>query len=131
MEQYARALSAATGVSYSEEKLKEVTHRIRMLIDAYRVLSFKTLGEEHVECQGIKFRDSQGVIDCLPVGPASPWTPEVRQNFGDVYCRMRGYDPKTGIPTREVLEKLGLKDVADKLEKVVKSPSKQPSKAKK
>jgi aldehyde:ferredoxin oxidoreductase len=131
MEQYAWALSAATGVSYSEEKLKEVTHRIRMLIDAYRVLSFKTLGEEHVECQGIKFRDSQGVIDCLPVGPASPWTPEVRQNFGDVYCRMRGYDPKTGIPTREVLEKLGLKDVADKLEKVVKSPSKQPSKAKK
>jgi hypothetical protein len=34
------------------------------------------------------------------------------------YCRMRGYDPETGIPTREALEKLGLQDVADKLESV-------------
>jgi hypothetical protein len=32
------------------------------------------------------------------------------------YCRMRGYDPETGIPTREALEKLALEDVADKLE---------------
>jgi aldehyde:ferredoxin oxidoreductase len=32
------------------------------------------------------------------------------------YCRMRGYDPETGVPTREALVKLGLQDVADKLE---------------
>jgi hypothetical protein len=28
---------------------------------------------------------------------------------------IRGYDPETGIPVREKLEKLGLKDIADKL----------------
>jgi hypothetical protein len=31
------------------------------------------------------------------------------------FCGMQGYDLETGVPTRPVLEKLGLKDVADKL----------------
>ena len=34
----------------------------------------------------------------------------------DEYYKLRGCDLKTGIPTRETLERLGLKDVADDLE---------------
>jgi aldehyde:ferredoxin oxidoreductase len=116
MTEYARALTAATGTAYSREKLQEVSHRIRMLIDSYRVMGAHLRGEQHVECKGVKFRDCQGLINCLPVGPASPWTTEIRKNFGEIYCRMRGYDPVTGIPTRPTLEKLGLKDVADHLD---------------
>jgi aldehyde:ferredoxin oxidoreductase len=116
--EYAQALTAATGTPYTQEKLREVSHRIRMLIDSYRVMGARLRGEKHVECKGVKFRDSQGLINCLPVGPASPWTPEIRKNFGDVYCRMRGYDPEIGVPTRAILEKLGLNDVAEKLEKI-------------
>ena len=33
----------------------------------------------------------------------------------DEYYRLRGCDPKTGIPTRATLERLGVKDVADDL----------------
>jgi aldehyde:ferredoxin oxidoreductase len=33
------------------------------------------------------------------------------------YYRLMGWDVKTGIPTRPTLEKLGLKEVADGLEK--------------
>jgi len=32
---------------------------------------------------------------------------------------MRGYDPETGVPTREELEKQGMKDVADMLDSSV------------
>lgn len=34
----------------------------------------------------------------------------------DEYYMLRGWDPKTGWPTREKLEELSLKDVADELE---------------
>jgi aldehyde:ferredoxin oxidoreductase len=46
--------------------------------------------------------------------PGRPKGDELKMVQED-YCKMRGYDPKTGIPTREMLEKLGLKDVADRL----------------
>ena len=37
----------------------------------------------------------------------------------DEYYRLRGCDLETGIPTRETLERLDLKDVADDLAKYV------------
>jgi aldehyde:ferredoxin oxidoreductase len=48
--------------------------------------------------------------------PGRPTDPEELKKVQEDYCRMRGYDPKNGVPTRKELEKLGLKDVADKLE---------------
>lgn len=36
--------------------------------------------------------------------------------MGEEYCALRGCDPDTGAPTREAQEKVGLKDLADKLE---------------
>jgi hypothetical protein len=46
--------------------------------------------------------------------PGRPKGAELKKIQED-YCRIRGYDPETGVPIREKLEKLGLKDVADKL----------------
>jgi len=36
----------------------------------------------------------------------------------DEFYELRGWDKTTGRPTREKLEELGLKDVADELEKL-------------
>jgi aldehyde:ferredoxin oxidoreductase len=40
----------------------------------------------------------------------------------DEYYELNGWDKKTGIPTRDKLEALGLKDVANELAEVVKLP---------
>ena len=40
----------------------------------------------------------------------------------DYYYELRGWDKATGIPTRQKLEELGLKDVADELERMGKLP---------
>jgi aldehyde:ferredoxin oxidoreductase len=48
-----------------------------------------------------------------------PGTPEDQIKRAEDFCKMRGYDPKTGIPTREILEQLGLKDVADILHPIL------------
>ena len=37
----------------------------------------------------------------------------------DEYYEIRGWDIKSGIPTRDSLEEVGLKDVADDLEKYI------------
>jgi Aldehyde ferredoxin oxidoreductase, domains 2 & 3. len=42
--------------------------------------------------------------------------------FVSNYYRLRGWDEKTGWPTRETYEKLGLKDVADELAAMGKCP---------
>ena len=64
--------------------------------------------EEHVFSKGYKYME-------LPTGVKPEEKPQQRRD----YCEMRGFDPDTGIPTREILEKLGLKDVANKLYTVV------------
>ena len=51
-----------------------------------------------------------------------------------IYLRMRGIDPESAIPTREALERLGLKDVANKLDKtlaIANPPAEHPLKSKK
>jgi len=40
----------------------------------------------------------------------------------DNYYKLRGWDVKTGWPTRETYERLGLKEVADELEAIGKLP---------
>jgi aldehyde:ferredoxin oxidoreductase len=110
-EEYTRWINAGLGTNYTTEQTREVALKIRLLIDSYRVLSALMLGEKHVES---KYATMNGEIDLVHGGG-----PEVDKIRGEEFCRMRGYDPVTGIPTREMLEKLGLKDVADKLEEVI------------
>ena len=40
---------------------------------------------------------------------------EKLRDIGDAYCKSRGYDPGTGIPTAETLTKMGLDDMAARL----------------
>jgi len=111
VEHYAQWLSAATGNPYTPEELRKAAHKTRTLVDAYNVLCALMIGEKPVVSIPIES------LTVFPQ-PGRPTDSEELKKVQDDYCRMRGYDPETGIPTREELEKLGLKDVADKLESV-------------
>jgi aldehyde:ferredoxin oxidoreductase len=41
----------------------------------------------------------------------------------DEYYKLRGWDKRTGIPRRRILEKLNLKYVADELQRIGKLPA--------
>jgi aldehyde:ferredoxin oxidoreductase len=48
--------------------------------------------------------------------------PEKWDRLLDEYYDLNGWDRETGIPTRARLESLGIKDVADELERIGKLP---------
>jgi aldehyde:ferredoxin oxidoreductase len=102
-----RWLNAATGIKYTADELRETASRIRTLIDAYNILCARMIGEVPVIAKPIE------ALASFPQ-PGRPKGSELKKIQED-YCRIRGYDPETGVPIREKLEKLGLKDVADKL----------------
>jgi len=56
-----------------------------------------------------------------PFGETVSW--EDWNDLVDIYYDRRGWDRKTGWPTRETYEKYGLKDVADELEKIGRVPN--------
>ncbi len=111
IEHYAKWLSAATGIHYTPEALHKTAHKNRTLVDAYNVLCKRMIGETPVISIPL---ESMTVFP----QPGRPTDPDELKKVQEDYCRLRGYDPETGVPNREELEKLGLKDVADKLDSV-------------
>lgn len=101
----ARLLTAATGVEFKAADLERTADRIYTLERAFNIR------------QGITRVD-----DRLPQKPELRRTPqgeEEQRKHKEMlteYYQVHGYDSKTGIPTRERLESLGLKYVADELE---------------
>jgi len=102
-------LTAATGISFTKEKLDKIGERIFNLERAFNVR------------EGFSRKD-----DTLPIrllteplkeGPAKGHSVKLEPML-DEYYKARGWDVKTGIPTKEKLEELGLKDVAEELEKL-------------
>jgi len=104
-------LSVLTGVDFSEERLHQACERIYNVERAYLVKN------------GIRRKDDVPPRHFfeLPIqdGPHKGGTVD-REKFEelkDAWYELRGADKKTGAPTRETLEGLGLKYVADDLEK--------------
>ncbi len=94
---YPRFISAATGMDFDEEKLKEVYRRNRNLIRAINV------------------RRGLRRVDERP--PEDHWKkrfPELEEKLLDTYYRFKGWN-SDGIPTRKTLEDLGLAYVAEDL----------------
>lgn len=89
--------------------------RTHALIDSYNVSCAQEIGEEtyvsEYWMQKLMEPEAAGYYKGFRTDPAK------LKESGDEYCRLKGYDPETGIPTRKELERLGLKDVADRLEK--------------
>ena len=101
----ARLLTAATGFEFDATALEEAADRVYALERAFNVR------------QGITRKD-----DRLSQKPEVKGTPQgeedLKKHAGMLteYYKVHGYDLETGIPTRERLELLGLKYVADELE---------------
>lgn len=104
----APALSYATGISYDFKKLIECGERIYNVEKAFNARL------------GLTRKD-----DTLPrrfMEEPAPAGPRKGQHMGTVlpqllddYYEARGWDKKTGLPTRTKLESLGLKEIADDL----------------
>lgn len=101
----AKLLTLATGFDFDAAKLEKIADRVYTLERAFNVR------------QGVTKKH-----DWLPQKPEVKKTPqgeeEVKKHYEMLtdYYRVHGYDLKTGIPTRERLESLGLKYIADELE---------------
>ena len=115
----AKLLSAVTGKEFSREDLETVAARIRHVLRAIQVIEGRTRKDDTVYPE--KFE--------APFSGMPPWKimfgPLDKAKFEeakDKYYELRGWDKRTGWPTRETLEKYDLKDVVEKLEKLGKLP---------
>jgi aldehyde:ferredoxin oxidoreductase len=110
-----KLFSTVTGVRWDEKQLDKAAERCWNLHRAITIRDWKTtnLRESHDTLPDVYFRGTTAAATV----PASITCLD-RQDFETAktdYYQQRGWDTKTGAPTRGKLEELGLKDVADKL----------------
>jgi aldehyde:ferredoxin oxidoreductase len=101
-------LQAATGIEQfgDENYVKLVGERIWNLERAYNVREGFTRADDRLPARFLE--------ETHPEGPLAGSTVELEAML-DEYYDVRGWDKKTGRPTRAKLEQLDLKDTADEL----------------
>jgi aldehyde:ferredoxin oxidoreductase len=97
----ARLYSAFTGTDISPEEIMETGERLFNLFKAHTVRS------------GMTRKD-----DCAP-GSLKAEDQKRMDRFLDEYYALRGWDIKSGIPTRETLTRLGLDDIGEDLSNLI------------
>ncbi|WP_174589930.1 aldehyde ferredoxin oxidoreductase family protein [Methanocella conradii] len=106
--QYARHLSALTGMEYDKDKLLEAGERIWNLQRAFNAR------------EGFSRRDDRLpyrlTSEPVPAGPTRGSVVHLEKML-DEYYEARGWDKETGWPTREKLAALGMEYAANDLEK--------------
>lgn len=104
-----KLFSTVTGIDRTEEELLKIGERISNLKRAISVRDGRRKADDQLP-------------DYFFTSPAAWLSPKLDrakwEALKDEYYRSRGWNVETGIPTRAKLEALGLKDVADKLEKL-------------
>jgi len=113
-EMESEALNAATGLSVTPDELEHAAVRSRLL---FRAILIRNYGRTRDIEVGAIFPSMQ-IPDTF--GETVTW--EDWNDLVDIYYSKRGWDIKTGWPTRATYEKYGLKDVADELELIEKLP---------
>jgi aldehyde:ferredoxin oxidoreductase len=108
----AEVLSALTGVEFSADRLHNACDRIYNVERAYLVKH--GIRREH-DVPPRHFLETP-----LPDGPSKGRTidREKFEELKDAWYALRGSDKHTGAPKRETLEGLGLKSVAEELERM-------------
>ncbi|MFX0202105.1 MAG: aldehyde ferredoxin oxidoreductase family protein [Candidatus Hodarchaeota archaeon] len=114
----AELLSASTGLNIDSKEMMNFGDRIHNLEKAFNVLHTKWTRKDD-------FPPRRFVEE--PVKIAGPFRGECLHldkwdRVLDEYYALHGWDEKTSWPTRETLEKLDLRDIADILEKAEKLP---------
>ncbi|HRR55074.1 MAG TPA: aldehyde ferredoxin oxidoreductase C-terminal domain-containing protein, partial [Candidatus Methanomethylicus sp.] len=106
---YADMINAVTGLNYSYAELVDVAERV---IDLERAFNVRT---------GIRRKDDtlpkRFLEEPIPAGPSKGMhTDEATLNkLLDEFYDLKGWDRRTGIPTKEKLARMGLEDVAEVL----------------
>jgi aldehyde:ferredoxin oxidoreductase len=109
-ENFANALTADLGKEIKLETLLETAKRIRQLERSFDVREGMTRSNDTLSKRFFEpVSDGRYKGDILDR--------DKFEKMKDDYYKLRGWDAKTGIPTRKTLEDAGLKDVADDLEK--------------
>ncbi len=110
---YAEALTALTGTSYSAQDLRKIGGRIFALERAFDIREGVTAKDDRLPERLTK--------DPAPAGPCKGHVVELDLMLSEYY-KLRGWDPKTGWIPRPQLEALGLEDVANQLGELDKLP---------
>lgn len=111
-EEMAAFLAADLGEDHTPDMLKEVVNRVRLQERGYDYLC------------GLRREDETLPDDFFEPKKTRKWGTrkfmqrEHLEKMKTEYYTLRGCDPATGAPRREELEKLGLKDLADRLGKL-------------
>jgi len=113
--------NAATGLNVNNEWLQAVAERSLNTERAYNVREGFTRNHDTISEKYFK--------EPVPNGPRKGMKLDKAkfEKMKDKYYKLRGWNVETGIPTRETYEKLGLKDIADELERLGRIP--KPKKA--
>lgn len=101
--------TAATGFELSSEELLEAGARVTNVERAHN----SRLGLTAVD-DTLPPRFTQ---DPMPEGPAKGKVYDILEPIKEAWYTVQGWNPETGIPTRERLTELGLEDIADDLER--------------
>ena len=126
-EDNAKAISAATGMKCTAEMLVDAHRRRRLLELAYIKLCERVFGE----MEEIPFK----LLMPKPDGRSKGSILDIAKIPGvtNRYYELMGIDPWTHLPTRQELERLRMKDVADTLDKAAaaeEAPAKSPKRKK-
>jgi aldehyde:ferredoxin oxidoreductase len=99
---------AATGFELSREQLLETAARVVNVERAHNCRLGLTAADDTLPP---RFTE-----DPIPEGPAKGQVYDILEPMKTAWYTVEGWDPETGIPRRETLEKLGLGDIADDLD---------------
>ncbi|MEM2905811.1 MAG: aldehyde ferredoxin oxidoreductase N-terminal domain-containing protein [Candidatus Bathyarchaeia archaeon] len=100
-----KLFSAATGVEWTEAELDKAGERVFNLERAIMIREGRTRRDDEAVIPYFKRPDYQGI----------PLDEEKFKALLDELYELRGWDKTTGCPTKEKLEELGLRDVAEEL----------------
>jgi aldehyde:ferredoxin oxidoreductase len=114
-----KLFSAVTGIKWGEKELDHAAERCWNLHRAITLRDWKTINlrESHDVLPPVYFaaEADRGTPTAVPTGAAPGLDRQDFEKAKTDYYRQRGWEEKTGAPTRRRLEELDLKDVADKL----------------
>jgi len=113
----AKGLSLATGMTLDVAKMKKIGERIYNLQRCFNVREGISRKDD-TQPKRILMESGSKRAKGYSAGP-------LQEPMLDEYFELRKWDKKTGWPTREKLEELDLKDVADSLEKLNRLPNLQ------
>ncbi len=112
-EHYVKMINVVTGFDWSFEELIAFCDRVWALERCFNVKAGMRRADDTIP--------KRFLTEPIPEGPSKGmYTDEATLNkMLDEYYELRGYDKKLGIPKKETLQKLGLADVAEDLEKYI------------